>query len=409
MRCRSPSTRRDTTSCSPWWRSAWIEQRRDQQRLLHHRSVHGVLSFVRCVWGSGQRRGGLAGGARPARRRDPVGGIAAPGEQESERGERCRRPASRPGPASVLQASDSTPAMKGPAARPNRFWNSASTEEPVARTPGWMTSMHDRRHRADGAGGDQKPPSRISANWRVGGERDAEALGAEGEAEHQHRDACTAAPSRRACGPGCARRRGRPPRPRPSLPAAPASTTSAAFSRRLVGAMPCTRLRKLGSQTTSPETTISCAAPADADPQHGARAGQHLDDVRCAASPSDWRVASARPASRSTVRVVAHLQVQQRQHQARDADDAEGRLPAPACRRSRRRASRPAPSRPEAEAEAGQQRAAHARREVARDQRRADRAVAGLAQADRPRARRAAGRSCASTCTRSSPGSRAWP
>ena len=38
-------------------------------------------------------------------------------------------------------ASDSIPAMNGPAARPNRFWNSDNIDAPVDRTPGWITSM----------------------------------------------------------------------------------------------------------------------------------------------------------------------------------------------------------------------------------------------------------------------------
>src|SRR5207249_4705226 len=61
------------------------------------------------------------------------------------------------------KASDSTPARYGPAASPNKFWNSASTDEPVARTPGWTTSitMADTGPTVQVA---MKPPNAISAN-----------------------------------------------------------------------------------------------------------------------------------------------------------------------------------------------------------------------------------------------------
>ena len=61
------------------------------------------------------------------------------------------------------QASENRPAMKGPKASPNKFWNRASREHPVARTPGWTTSM------TIAAVGPtvqviMKPPSVMSAN-----------------------------------------------------------------------------------------------------------------------------------------------------------------------------------------------------------------------------------------------------
>ena len=49
--------------------------------------------------------------------------------------------------------------------------------------------------------------------------------------------------------------------PQITLPNAPASTTSAALTAACGGAMPWTRLRKLGSHDHRAETTISCAAP----------------------------------------------------------------------------------------------------------------------------------------------------
>ena len=190
------------------------QQRRDQQRLLHHRSVHGVFRSSGAER-SGQRRGGAArdgcelGGARAL-----VGGVAAPrraGRRARRRAEgrasTARRRSSSP------QASDSTPTMNGPAARPNRFWNSASTDEPVARTPGWMTSITIAETGPTVQVG-TKPPSSDQRELGAGAERDAEPCGAEGEAQHAASRRCTAAPSPRACAPGARDRRDRPPRPR---------------------------------------------------------------------------------------------------------------------------------------------------------------------------------------------------
>ena len=50
--------------------------------------------------------------------------------------------------------------------------------------------------------------------------------------------------------------------PQTTLPAAPQSTTRAARTAAASGAIPCTRLRKLGSQAHIAETTTSCAVSA---------------------------------------------------------------------------------------------------------------------------------------------------
>ena len=147
------------------------------------------------------------------------------------------------------EASDSTPTMKGPAARPNRFWNSASTEAPVARTPGWMTSITI----ADTGPTLQvirKPPSAISANC-VDRLKAGRAGGSEGRQQHQHRGNAQRGHDEQLVAWAARRRRGRPccprtrcrPRPaaRPGRPAPPpgrargrgsGSGSSAATTRR---------------------------------------------------------------------------------------------------------------------------------------------------------------------------------
>ena len=154
--------------------------------------------------------------------------------------------------------SDSTPVMKGPAARPSRFWNSASTEAPVARTPGWTTSITT----ADTGPTVQvirNPPSAISANcdWAdSAAEPVAANVGSSTPSAPRHSTAIAIS---------LLRARLEPVRstmlPHTTLPTAPHSTTSAALTAAWSGAMPWYRLRKLGSHDHTAETTISCAAP----------------------------------------------------------------------------------------------------------------------------------------------------
>ena len=168
----------------------------------------------------------------------------------------------------------------------------------------------------------------MSANWAPASAR-GRARRAEGErparpARAMHSSAIT-------CSLGRGRRR--PARsttaPQTTLPTAPASTTSAALMRRLVRRHAVDAVEEARQPGPDRRDDDQLRRAADADPQHGARARQRLDDVRAPRSPASW---SRGRAAASSVHgaVVAHLQVQQRQHQARHADHAEGGLPAPA-------------------------------------------------------------------------------
>ena len=253
---------------------------------------------------------------------------------------------------------------------------------------------HDRRHRADGAG-HQEAAERDQRELRVWPTSAMPSRGAP-KARHQHQQRGDAQQRHRraACGAAGARRRGRPPRPRPRCrrrrTAPPAPPCTAAWS----GAMPCTRLRKLGSHDQTADTTISCAAPPMQT--HSMVRERDQRPTMCRGRLAE-RARVARPARGVELHraVVAHLQVQQRQQQAGNADDAEGGLPAPARRdhaaehhaehradRGRRRRSRPAARRACAPGSGWRS----APRRPSRSRPRPGRP---------PRARRAAGRSCA--------------
>ena len=76
--------------------------------------------------------------------------------------------------------------MKGPAARPNRFWNRASTDAPVARMPGWITSI-TTAETGPTVQVIRKPPKAMSMNSACRRHRQAEARRAEGEDQHEQR------------------------------------------------------------------------------------------------------------------------------------------------------------------------------------------------------------------------------
>ena len=159
----------------------------------------------------------------------PVGLVAAPGHQERRGRDECRRAASASGRCRGPNASDSTPARNGPMARPNRFWNSDSTDAPVARTPGWIDVDHDRRRRADGAG-HQEAAERDQRELRLRRQRDAELRARRRRststsivATHSSAIACELA---RAGATAPARST---TAPQTTLPTAPHSTTSAAL------------------------------------------------------------------------------------------------------------------------------------------------------------------------------------
>src|SRR5262245_51816919 len=144
--------------------------------------------------------------------------------------------------------------MNGPAARPKRFWNSARTDSPVARTPGWTTSV-TTAETGPTVQVMMNPPIAMSANWVVN-EVVAAKLGARTAAAATHSAAIA----------NTLLRSRRPPArsttvPHTTLPTAPHRTTSAAWTPALYGAMPWTRLRKLGSQAHTAETTMSWDAP----------------------------------------------------------------------------------------------------------------------------------------------------
>ncbi len=63
--------------------------------------------------------------------------------------------------------SDKAPERNGPSARPNRFCTSESTEQPVARTPGWTTSI-TIAETGPAVHVMRKPPIAIRANWVCG-------------------------------------------------------------------------------------------------------------------------------------------------------------------------------------------------------------------------------------------------
>ena len=132
-------------------------------------------------------------------------------------------------------ASDSTPAMNGPAARPNRFWNSASTEAPVARTPGCTTSI-TTAETGPTVQVIRKPPSAISANC-VGADSTAEPVAAKAGISTP-----SATTHSSAIASSLLRARRAPARsatlPQTTLPTAPHSTTSAALTPAWSGAMP---------------------------------------------------------------------------------------------------------------------------------------------------------------------------
>ena len=156
----------------------------------------------------------------------------------------------------------------------------------------------DRRHRADGAGRQEAAEQRSA---RTGLRRRAASRARRRRsAQHQRSRRRTAAPARASLRRGWrAPARSTTP-PQITLPAAPASTTSAAFTAACAGAMPCTRFRKLGSHDHSAETTISCAAP----PMHThsmvrERASDSSDVLRRLAE----RLAAWRPAPASSCTV----------------------------------------------------------------------------------------------------------
>src|SRR5215813_7104173 len=117
--------------------------------------------------------------------------------------------------------SDSTPATKGPAARPNRFWNRASTDSPVARTPGWTTSVTT----ADTGPTVQvmtKPTTAMSANCRPN-EAVAAKAGPSTAAAATHNTAIANSLLRNRRAPDLSTTA-----PHTTLPTAPQRTTSAA-------------------------------------------------------------------------------------------------------------------------------------------------------------------------------------
>ena len=200
------------------------QQRGDQQRLLHHRSVHGCLLFGRGRW-SGQASAGVAGGrggVGGSAARCLVGFVAARGEQEGA----ARRAAPKAGitvSAGVRpQASDSTPAMNGPGGQAEQVLEQRQHRRAGGAHAGVDDVDHDRRHRADGAGGEEAAEQRSARTGLSAPSAMPSRVGAEGEAEQQPSRRGTAAPSRRACGAGCALPARSTTAPQTTLPSAPA-------------------------------------------------------------------------------------------------------------------------------------------------------------------------------------------
>ena len=146
------------------------------------------------------------------------------------------------------------PATKGPAARPNRFWNSASTDEPVARTPGWTTSI-TMAVTGPTVQVAMKPPNAISANCAGAGSVVPKAVTSTTIEATQSSAMVTSL--RRGCRVPTRSTRA----PQITDPAAPHNTTIAALRPACAGTTPCTRFRKLGSHDQRADTTTSCAAP----------------------------------------------------------------------------------------------------------------------------------------------------
>src|SRR6516162_1848529 len=134
------------------------------------------------------------------------------------------------------QASENRPAMKGPKASPNKFWNRASTDNPAARTPGWTTSImiaavgptvHVMR----------KPPSTMSANCEPGLSESPSRRVSKASTRMTK-----VAMHNNAKAENLARGRDLPTRsttaPQATLPIAPANTTTAALTPASAGAMP---------------------------------------------------------------------------------------------------------------------------------------------------------------------------
>ena len=85
------------------------------------------------------------------------------------------------------KASDSAPPMSGPIARPNRFWNSDSTEAPVERTPGASYVEHDRRRGPDSTGR-KEAAEHDDAELARRAQHDTEMPAAERKHQRDHRD-----------------------------------------------------------------------------------------------------------------------------------------------------------------------------------------------------------------------------
>ena len=180
------------------------QQRRDQQRLLHHRSVHGVSfsgvgmcagAVQACAAWRRRSRGALGIGRRLGGALH-VGFVGARGEHEgaarpARRRRHHRQRVSRP------QASDSTPAMNGPGGQAEQVLEQRQHRRAGGAHAGVDDVDHDRRHRADGAG-HQEAAERDQRELRLRDAR-AEARRAEGRHSTQQRRRCTAAPSSAAC------------------------------------------------------------------------------------------------------------------------------------------------------------------------------------------------------------------
>ena len=239
---------------------------------------------------------------------------------------------------------------------------------------------HDRRHRADGAGqqeaaeGDEPEPG-------LRGHLQAEERSAKGGSHHQQRGD---AKQRhrvelgvRAAGAGTVD--DRPPHH---------ATDSAEkhderrLDGRLVGREAVLAVEKARQPRPDGREHEHLRRTAHAHPHQGARANQRLEDgLPGAARRAHGPILPGRELHGS---VVAHLEVQQGQHQSGKADHAERGLPAPARRDEAAEYHAEHGAHRGCGEEAGHQGTAHARREMARDQGRASRAVAGFAQADQP-------------------------
>ena len=235
--------------------------------------------------------------------------------------------------------------MNGPSARPNRFWNSDSTDAPVERTPGWITSITIAATGPtvqvieEAAERDQRELALAPTARRRAAARRRRNRAPASSARHS---SATHASLARAARRG---RHGRPPRPRRRCRARRHSTTSAALTpaacrRQAVHAVQVARQpRPHGRDDDHLRRRRRCTPTAWCASAPAARTMCRGGLARAASPASSAGVELRRCGSRAPSGTAARAP-------GRESRPRRTRPASPSAPRSRRPASRRAPSRP---------------------------------------------------------------